>query len=166
LSREHGLVIVIKWRRIMLMHKRITYVRDGRAPIPAKEITSHIMSLIHAKHTRPELLLRKALRVAKLKDYKLHWAKMPGSPDISFPKARIAIFVNGCYWHRCPKCDKRLPKTHTRFWEEKFERNVARDKRKARELRKLGWKVLIVWECKIKRTIQKIVKRIARHIKK
>lgn len=136
------------------------YIRDGRAPIPKKEITSQIMSSIRAKHTKPELLLRRALRNVGLKEYKLHKKRIPGRPDISYPKKKLAIFVNGCYWHRCPKCKPSMPKTHKMFWRVKFKKNIARDKKKVRQLRKLGWQVMTIWECEIKRQTNRVVNRI------
>ena len=130
------------------------YIRDGRAPIPESETTSKIMSSIRAKNTKPELMLRKALFHSGLSGYRLHWKKVPGRPDISYPGKKIAIFVNGCFWHRCPHCNPSFPKTHVEFWQEKFDKNVERDKRKINDLKKLGWKVLVFWECKIKEDLE------------
>ncbi len=140
---------------LIAMEKR--YTRDGRAPIPEKEITSRVMSLIRAKHTKPELRLRKALYHSGLSGYRLHWNKIPGSPDISYPGAKIAIFVNGCFWHRCPYCNPPIPKTHVEFWKEKFRNNIERDRRKVRELEELGWNVLVFWECRIKNDLQECI---------
>jgi DNA mismatch endonuclease (patch repair protein) len=134
-----------------------TYIRDGRAPIPEKESTSKIMSLIRGKNTEPEVTLRKALFQSKLSGYRLHWKKAPGRPDISYPRLKIAIFVNGCYWHRCPYCNPPLPKTHIEFWSEKFKRNVERDNRKIKELEDQEWRVLVFWECQIKNNLQNCV---------
>lgn len=134
-----------------------SYIRDGRAPIPNKEVTSRIMSLVRAKNTKPEVLLRKALTANKLSGYRLHWNKVPGRPDIAYPKIKLAIFVNGCFWHRCPYCNPSTPKTHKKFWEEKFSQNVDRDKRKNIELRSQGWKVITIWECQIKRDLSKCI---------
>ena len=136
------------------------YLRDGRAPIPKKRLTSEIMSHIKAKNTLPEIQLRKSLQKNNIKYFKLHNKHLPGRPDISFPKNKLAIFVNGCYWHRCPFCKPSLPKSHLKFWRDKFRKNKARDKKKVHELNKLGWKVLVVWECQIKKDIDKITKRI------
>jgi DNA mismatch endonuclease (patch repair protein) len=132
------------------MKKDKTYIRDGRAPIPEKESTSKIMSSIKGKNTKPEVTLRKALWNSGTKGYRLHWKKIPGRPDIVFPNKKIAIFVNGCYWHRCPHCDLPLPKSNVEFWTNKFEKNIERDSRKITELTELGWKTLVIWECEIK----------------
>src|SRR3990167_4896901 len=128
-----------------------TYIRDGRAPIPKNELTSRIMSLIRAKNTGPELLLRKGLLKAGLRGYKLHWDKVPGRPDICYPQKKLALFVHGCYWHRCPYCKSAVPRTHKKFWKDKFEKNVKRDKIKAVLLRRKGWSVKVAWECQIKK---------------
>ena len=129
------------------------YIRDGRAPIPTKEFTSKLMSSNKAKNTKPELLLRKVLWANGIKGYRLHWKKVPGTPDIAFPKKKLAIFINGCFWHRCPHCDLSLPKSNSEFWKEKFDKNIARDKKKIEMLKNIGWKVKVIWECMIKNDI-------------
>ena len=65
-------------------------------------------------------------------------------------KKKLAIFVHGCYWHRCPDCKPSLPKTHKKFWREKFKRNIRRDKQKQKALHKIGWSVITIWECQLK----------------
>jgi DNA mismatch endonuclease, patch repair protein len=137
-----------------------TYIRDGRAPIPENEITSKVMSSIHAKHTRPELALRQALSNNGLAGYRLHWKKAPGRPDVAYPKIKLAIFINGCYWHRCPYCNPPLPKTHQEFWIDKFSKNVERDQRKIRELEAQAWRVLVFWECQIKDKLDDCIERV------
>lgn len=127
------------------------YLRDGRSPIPLKETTSRVMSANKAKNTTPEIELRKLLSRENIRGYRLNWKKAVGRPDIAFPKQKIAIFVNGCFWHRCPYCKPRLPKTHRNFWEQKFAKNKSRDKEKVATLRKDGWRVLTIWECQIKK---------------
>jgi DNA mismatch endonuclease (patch repair protein) len=133
------------------------YIRDGRAPIPEKENTSKVMSSIRAKNTKPELILRKALYHNGLAGYRLHWKKVPGRPDIAYPGAKIAIFVNGCFWHRCAHCNPSFPKTHVEFWAAKFERNIERDQRKVKELEEKGWAVFVFWECQIKNKLQECI---------
>jgi len=135
------------------------YLRDGRAPIPKSESVSRVMSANKSKSTKPEIFLRKALREAGIKGYRLNWKKAPGRPDIAFPGKRIAIFVNGCFWHRCPHCDYALPKTNTVFWENKFSKNKSRDKRKLEDLEKLDWQVFVIWECEIKKSLKTIVEK-------
>ena len=131
------------------MFEKKSYIRDGRAPIPAKELTSMVMSSIRYKNTNPELLLRKALWHNGIKGYRLHWKKAHGKPDISFPARKIAVFVNGCFWHRCPYCNPPMPKSHSNFWSNKFEKNVLRDKNKIELLNSEGWKTIVLWECQI-----------------
>lgn len=136
------------------------YIRDGRAPIPKNPITSVVMSANKAKNTTPELLLRKALYGAGLIGYRLHPKTIPGRPDISFTKRKIGIFVNGCFWHRCPYCKLPLPRSNKKFWGKKFADNIDRDKRKIKELRKNEWKTLTVWECQLNKNLNKEINKI------
>lgn len=103
------------------------------------------------RDTKPEILVRQRLRAAGLTGYRLDWAKAPGRPDIAFPGRKIAIFVNGCYWHRCPHCNPSMPSKNVEFWETKFRRNVERDRRALSELEALGWTAITIWECELKR---------------
>jgi len=136
------------------------YYRDKRSPKPLNESTSKVMSANKAKNTKPEITLRKALWSEGHKGYRLNWKKAPGRPDIAYPGKKIAIFVNGCYWHRCPKCNLPLPKTNTDFWKEKFDKNVKRDKKKIDELLSLDWIVLVFWECDIKSDISISIQKV------
>ena len=128
--------------------------------MPVSEQTSITMSRIPARNTKPELMMRKALRQSGLGGYRLHWKKVPGRPDIAYPGKRLAVFVHGCYWHRCPTCQPPFPKSHTEFWKEKFEKNVARDQKKIDELRELGWVTCVVWECELKKDVEHCVERV------
>jgi DNA mismatch endonuclease (patch repair protein) len=83
--------------------------------------------------------------------YRLNWKKAPGRPDIAYPARRIAIFVNGCFWHRCPKCNLGNPKGNSEYWKQKFERNVERDRRNTCELLDMDWCVFVIWECELKK---------------
>lgn len=154
----------------MLVRKTIKpkkiYIRDGRAPIPKSVATSHVMSAIKGKNTSPERKLRMALLRSRLKGFKIHIKSIPGMPDIVYPQTKTAIFVNGCFWHRCPKCKLKAPKTHTLYWKNKFTKNVFRDKRNIKLLKKIGWKTIIVWECELKKDIDRIVTKIAKIIAK
>lgn len=113
-----------------------------------------------ARNTKPEVALRKALVTAGVRGYRLHWNKVPGRPDIAFPGLKLAVFVYGCYWHRCEKCELPLPKSNTDFWIRKFDRNKERDHRKRVELKKEGWEVVEVWECEIKDSLDDCVGRV------
>ncbi|MCI6025596.1 MAG: very short patch repair endonuclease [Methanomassiliicoccales archaeon] len=134
---------------------------DKRNPPPLNETTKKVMKSNKGKGTGPEVILRKALRDAGHPGYRLNWKKVPGRPDIAYPGKKVAIFVNGCFWHRCPKCNLPLPKTHIDFWEQKFKRNIERDRRKTIELQELGWTVIIIWECEIKKELPKVVSTIS-----
>lgn len=117
------------------------------------------------RDTKPELLVRQRLRAAGLTGYRLDWAKAPGRPDIAFPGRKIAIFVNGCYWHRCPTCNPSIPKKNVEFWEAKFRRNVERDQRALAELEALGWTAITIWECELRRdridkTMDRVIERV------
>lgn len=140
------------------------YIRDGRAPIPEKEITSRIMSSIKDRNTKPELAIRKAMWDNGIKGYRLYWKKVPGKPDIAFPSKKVAIFVNGCYWHRCPNCNPSTPKSNVEFWNDKFQKNVERDKRKVQQLKQLEWEVLTLWECQIKKNMDICVDEIKSYV--
>src|SRR4051812_49124729 len=109
------------------------------------------MSLVHAKNTRPELVVRQLCTRLGLR-YRLHRKDLPGTPDLVFVAQQTAIFVNGCFWHRHRGCRlASMPKSRTAFWKEKFAKNTARDRAAQCALRRLGWKVANVWECQTRR---------------
>lgn len=122
----------------------------GPSPPPSSAAVSKVMRANKARDTVPELLLRRALRGAGLPGYVVSPRGLPGRPDVAFRRAKVAIFVHGCFWHRCPHCRPALPKSNRSFWYKKFRLNVARDKRKAQGLRGDGWVVLTFWECKVR----------------
>lgn len=104
-----------------------------------------------SKDTKPELRLRRALWAAGLRGYRKNVRKLPGTPDVVFGRAKLAVFVHGCYWHQCPRCTRnRMPKTNAAYWEAKFAGNVERDARQQAALEEAGWRVLVVWECETK----------------
>ena len=111
----------------------------------------HSMQGNKRANTKPELLVRQRLREAGLTGYRLQWKKAPGRPDIAFPGRKIAIFVNGCFWHRCPHCNPSTPKRNVEYWQAKFHRNVERDKQAVAELEEMGWTAITIWECQLKR---------------
>lgn len=129
--------------------------------IVSKKKRSLMMSGIRGKNTKPELLVRSHLHRAGLR-FRLHSRHLPGTPDIALPSRRVAILVHGCFWHRHNRCRFAYePKSNRGFWRKKFAENVERDRRKAAALRKAGWKVLTVWECRITaRDLDRLVKRI------
>jgi DNA mismatch endonuclease (patch repair protein) len=136
------------------------YVRDNRSPIPLNETVSKYMRSNKSKNTKPEILFRKALWKAGIRGYRLHWKKAPAKPDIAFPSKKIAIFLNGCFWHRCPICNLSLPKNNQEFWKSKFERNVARDKEKIEALENEKWQVLVIWECEMKKDFEQQIEKV------
>ena len=101
-------------------------------------------------NTKPELRLRQMLRDVGLTGYRLQW-KVPGHPDVCWPGHKVALFIHGCFWHRCPRCDLALPKSNVEYWQAKFERNVERDQQVAEQLEAAGWTVHVIWECDLKK---------------
>ena len=113
---------------------------------PAKR--SEIMRAIKSKNTSPEKRVRSAAHRLGLR-FRLHRSDLPGSPDLLFPKRRVAL--HGCFWHSHKNCSvAKTPKTNTEFWIRKFERNMERDLENSRKLEENGWKVLVIWECETK----------------
>lgn len=117
------------------------------------------MSGISGKNTKPEVTVRKVLHKMGFR-YRLHVASLPGCPDIVLPKYKKIIFVNGCFWHGHSGCKRSArPHTNADFWNKKIEGNISRDKKIEEELERLGWSVLIIWQCQIKDRdiLQKII---------
>ena len=105
------------------------------------------MSRIRGRDTKPELLVRSVLHRLGFR-FRLNPVRLPGRPDVVLTRHHTVIFVHGCFWHRHGGCRFAFqPKTNVEFWTEKFGQNVARDARNKRALRRLGWRVLVVWEC-------------------
>jgi len=127
-------------------------------------MVSKRMSAIKAKDTLPELYLRKALWKSGIRGYRLHRNDLPGRPDLAWIGHRIAVFVHGCFWHRCPFCTPSIPGENTTFWIEKFKKNRERDSIKASQLESLGWKVLTIWECQIRDDVSACVELIRNEI--
>ncbi|MCA2992530.1 DNA mismatch endonuclease Vsr [Gemmatimonas sp.] len=107
------------------------------------------MAAIKRRDTQPEMRLRRALHATGFR-FRLDRRDLPGSPDIVLPKYRTAIFVHGCFWHRHNCRFFKWPKTRAEFWREKLNGNVERDRRTMRSLRRLGWQVLVIWECELR----------------
>lgn len=132
----------------------------GPPPPASSAAASATMKANRVRDTGPELQMRAALRATGLGGYRLAWKAAPGRPDISYPGKHVAVFVHGCYWHRCPICDKPLPKNNADFWQRKFIRNQERDTRKTRDLEDAGWRVVQIWECEIKKDIAACVEAV------
>jgi DNA mismatch endonuclease (patch repair protein) len=125
-----------------------------------KDKRSRMMSGIRGKNTKPELAVRSYLHRAGLR-FRLH-AKLPGKPDLAFPKFRTVVFVHGCFWHRHKGCRfATTPASNSAFWQEKFEANMRRDMLVKMELRKLGWRVKVIWGCQLRpEKLELLVKQI------
>jgi len=122
---------------------------------------SERMSRVRGINTGPELEIRKLLSSYGVR-YRLQRKDLPGKPDLYVPRLRLAIFVNGCFWHGHEDCPRAaLPKTNTTFWANKISQNVARDRRVEGDLRSLGFDFILVWTCDAK-NFPRICERIAR----
>lgn len=110
------------------------------------------MSHIRSKNTKPEEKVRKYLFSKGLR-YRKNDKRLPGSPDIVFPKYRTVVFVNGCFWHH-HDCGRFVwPSTNKEYWHKKISRNVERDRENEEALKEMGWRVLTVWECQLKKSV-------------
>ena len=124
-------------------------------PSASSPAVHNVMVANKSTNTKPELIVRSILRTAGFPGYRLHW-RIDGDggryicrPDITFPGRKLAIFVHGCFWHRCPKCDLGLPKSNVDYWSQKFEKNIERDRKKEGSLLEMGWSVHTIWECEL-----------------
>lgn len=131
------------------------------------ETRSYNMSQIKCKDTKPEFLVRKYLHAKGLR-FRLHNRNLPGKPDLTLPKYRSVIFVNGCFWHGHNGCKFfKLPGTKSEWWKEKIENTINRDRTTELKLKELGWRVIVIWECELKSTNQdSTMKRIYNNITK
>lgn len=111
---------------------------------------SKVMRRVKSENTKPEMVVRR-LVYAMGRRYRLHDKSLPGKPDMVFKGAKKIIFVHGCFWHwhDCPR-GRRMPKSHTEYWEAKIRRNIERDREHQRQLEEMGYDVLVVWECQTK----------------
>ena len=136
------------------------------ADIFSKAKRSEIMSKISGKETKPEILVRKFLFAQGFR-YRKNDKRLPGKPDIVLPKYKTLIFVHGCFWHGHQNCKKSaLPQSNHEFWKDKIQKNIERDKSKQKELKKLGWKIITIWQCQIKsrESVEKALKQTVKKI--
>ncbi|KXK41087.1 MAG: DNA mismatch endonuclease Vsr, partial [Chlorobi bacterium OLB5] len=118
--------------------------------VHTKKQRSYNMSRIRSKNTKPELIVRSWLHKQGYR-FRLHDKTLPGKPDIVLKKYKTVIFVHGCFWHGHKNCRYYVvPKTRTKWWLDKINGNIARDKKAQRELKKLGWRVVNIWSCRLK----------------
>lgn len=127
-----------------------------------REVRSKIMASVRTSGGTTEIKMEKLLRLRGAHGYRKQWP-IAGKPDFAWPKLRVALFVDGCFWHGCPRCN-RPSKSNTDFWKSKIVSNRRRDRRVSRKLRKDGWSVLRVWECRIseERTASRIIRAVNR----
>ncbi len=123
-----------------------------------KKQRSQLMSKIRSKDTKPELLLRKYLWAQGVRGWRLH-KKLPGRPDLFFGPKKVAVFIDGCFWHKCPAC-YRAPKTHKKFWNAKIQRNIERDLKSDVALKEMGITPLRFWEHELKKDLAKCHKAV------
>jgi DNA mismatch endonuclease (patch repair protein) len=144
-------------------HRRAVNMTDTHSPATR----SYNMSRIRAKDTTPELVVRKFL-FSRGYRYRLHVKSIPGNPDIVLTKYNAVIFVNGCFWHGHKGCgDFVTPKSRQKYWVSKLQKNADRDRIHRKRLRALGWQVITVWECQLKKrraskTLLKLAGRLQR----
>ncbi len=130
----------------------------------SKEHRSWNMSRIRSKDTKPEKVIRSLLHRAGLR-FRLHCRNLPGKPDLVFPRYKTVIFVHGCFWHRHEGCrDATTLGSRTEFWNRKFSDNIQRDKKVKAALEEMGWRVLVVWECEIKKNNTQLKYRILKEL--
>jgi len=122
------------------------------------------MSRIRSKNTIPERTVKGILRKLRIKA-KYHTENLPGKPDIAIPKKKLVVFINGCFWHQHKNCKRAvMPKTNINYWKNKLKRNIYLQRKQVSALKRLGWKVKIVWECQTKDST-KLTRRIKQFIK-
>lgn len=120
------------------------------ADVHNKATRSYNMSQIRSSNTQPEMLVRKFLHANGYR-YSLHNKKLPGKPDIALNKYKIIVFIHGCFWHGHANCKYfKIPQTRTQWWTDKINTNKANDAKAVKALKKEGWKVIVVWECRLK----------------
>ncbi|OQX22701.1 MAG: very short patch repair endonuclease [Candidatus Altiarchaeales archaeon A3] len=133
------------------------------ADVLTKKQRSFNMSQIKSKDTKPEIKIRKQLYKKGIRGYRVHY-KLFGKPDIVFPAKKIVIFIDGCFWHKCPKCFIES-ETRKEFWMKKIEGNVDRDHKVKVKLKKEGWTVLRYWEHEIKKSPEQVALKIIKKLK-
>lgn len=123
------------------------------------------MSRIKSTNTSPEIRVRKILTEFGLR-YRLHVKRLPGKPDVIIPKIKTVFFINGCFWHQHKGCKRRsMPRTNIKYWGRKLEGNIQKQKESIKDLRRLGWKTAVIWECQTKNK-NKLNKALRRAVEK
>lgn len=117
---------------------------------------SEVMARVRSKDTGPELVVRRAVHAAGFR-YRLHRKTLPGTPDLVFTRASVAVFINGCFWHGHDCKEGVRPASNTDYWNAKIDRNITRDKRNAAALRRDGWKVIVIQTCRLQSGISHLL---------
>ncbi|MGA2161288.1 MAG: very short patch repair endonuclease [Methanoregula sp.] len=128
------------------------------ADVLDKQQRKYNMSRILGKNTGPELKIRKLLWSQGIRGYRIHY-NLPGKPDIVFTKKKITIFIDGCFWHKCPVCFQE-PETRKDFWMKKINSNVERDAKNTQQLQDNGWTVMRFWEHEIRKKPEDVIEKI------
>ena len=130
----------------------------------SKSARSRVMRSIRSRGTKPEVLIRLALIRSRLKGWRMNILGLPGKPDFIFGDKKLAVFIDGCFWHGCKKC-YRGPKSNKLYWASKLRLNKARDIRNAKMLLSLGWNTLRLWEHEVRGDINGCIESIRRKLK-
>ena len=157
-----NLIPVTRYRDARTRGLRLLEPTDPRNPAPTS--LSARLSMIGnvGRGTSPEVALRQALRAAGARGYRLNRRIEGVRPDIVFGRSGVAVFVHGCFWHRCMTCRHPLPRSHRDFWLAKFRRNKQRDREKRRRLERAGWRVIEVWEHELRDDVARVARAIGR----
>ena len=130
-----------------------------------KKTRSYNMSMIKGKNTKPEIIVRKFLFKNGFR-FRLNYTRLPGKPDIVLPKYKTVIFINGCFWHGHEGCKYYVvPRTRTEWWVNKIKKTKERDQNNYELLSKIGWKIIVIWECELKYKIENRLNLLIQEIK-
>lgn len=137
-----------------------------RDTLQVSEPTAKAMRSNRATETSPEVNLRKALWSAGLRGYRKNVRRLPGAPDVVFGRAKVCVFLHGCFWHGCERCTRNLkPRKNAAYWEAKIARNRERDRSNEGVLVADDWLVLTIWECELREALPEFVERVRRAVK-
>ena len=120
-------------------------------------VRSRVMASIRGRDTRPEMYVRRTVWGQGFR-YRLHVRRLPGTPDLVFPKYGVVVFVHGCFWHQHGCSSTRRPSSNLQYWERKLDANVARDVRNQVQLREMGWTVTTIWECTLQEGTDEVLR--------
>jgi DNA mismatch endonuclease (patch repair protein) len=166
-NRWTQLTMLCSWREETYCRRMRLPTAKRRGPQKPRKVirrdrmvVSKYMSSIRSRGTQLEQQLCRILRPLRMR-FQTQYQRIPGTPDVAFVRARVAVFIDGCFWHACPRCYVQ-PSINTGYWAAKAERNRRRDRRTNRQLRALGWSVVRIRECALERNADACVRRIAR----